>query len=609
MWGLTMKDKDKKPRQKRTQIFINNFYIIKKAFRYYPQYIVWSALLGTIWGVGNSIGTVYIKALFNKLEAGAPFSEMLMLVVAITFFYTITWSLHYYWEYHYKGICVQEVQYGLRCEMFEKAASIDRAAFDDPQFYNDYIFAQDGIDKYVTDMMRDIIGRMLNRGLASIIILVTLGTINPLLALVIAAANVISVCFSMWAKRIRFKYEKEIKPVQRKYDYIKRVYYMSDHTKELRISDVSANMERELDSNMKDLRNANIKLGKRILASDGISRIIRNAVNAGLLIWMTYLLMVEKSIMLGGFAAAVTVMWQLSWQIIMLMDAFTSFPEYSMYIERYRHFFAYKPKIVSGAAAVPALEKLTLNNISFGYKDEKVLRQVSMEINRGDKIAIVGYNGAGKTTLIKLLMRLYDVDEGEILWNGINIKEYDLPGYRAHIGAVFQDYKIFAATVAENVLGDAYDGGEEARAAVLSALHKATFDDKLAELEQTHCGIDTQLTREFDKNGVNLSGGESQKVAIARVFARPFELIIMDEPSSALDPVSEYNLNQSILEFAHDKTVIFISHRLSTTRLADKIYMFDNGRIVEFGSHDELMVMNGKYAEMFNMQAEKYMAG
>ena len=151
------------------------------------------------------------------------------------------------------------------------------------------------------------------------------------------------------------------------------------------------------------------------------------------------------------------------------------------------------------------------------------------------------------------------------------------------------------------MLADEYD--ESKRENVLSALSKSAFTDKLASMEK---GVDTELTREFSKEGAELSGGEAQKIAIARVFARPCDILVMDEPSSALDPISEYELNRSILESAEDKTVIFISHRLSTTRHADRIYMFEKGKLTEQGSHDELMEMNGNYAYMFGLQAEKY---
>jgi len=248
---------------------------------------------------------------------------------------------------------------------------------------------------------------------------------------------------------------------------------------------------------------------------------------------------------------------------------------------------------------------LTIQELSFVYpfakEEEKTLDKISLTINKGEKIAFVGYNGAGKTTLTKLLMRLYDSTEGSILYNGRNIKEFSPEQYRGHIGAVFQDYQIFAATIAENVIGGEYTKDNEEQ--VMAALRAASFEEKLKELPH---GIHSQLTTEFQKDGVGLSGGEAQKIAIARVFAHPYELIIMDEPSSALDPIAEYELNQSILKNAEDKTVIFISHRLSTTRMADRIYMFDQGKIVEYGSHEELMEQNGKYAEMYRVQAKKY---
>ena len=179
-----------------------------------------------------------------------------------------------------------------------------------------------------------------------------------------------------------------------------------------------------------------------------------------------------------------------------------------------------------------------------------VLKNVSFTVRKGEKTAIVGYNGAGKTTLIKLVMRLYDPTEGRILYNGRDIRDYDLQEYRDRIGAVFQDYRIFAATLGENVMGGGYDRTDENESHIREALDSATFTERLNTLEK---GLDTPLTREIDKEGVNLSGGEAQKVAIARVFVRPYDLIIMDEPSSALDPVAEYELNHSILNAADSR--------------------------------------------------------
>lgn len=200
-------------------------------------------------------------------------------------------------------------------------------------------------------------------------------------------------------------------------------------------------------------------------------------------------------------------------------------------------------------------------------------------------------------------MRLYDPQSGQILLNGTDIRDYEVEDYRKAIGTVFQDFKIFAASVKENVLMDV--ASEEVKEEdICKALERSGLLERLSTLPD---GIDTMMTTEFDKKGVNLSGGESQKLAVGRVFYKDAGLIILDEPSSALDPIAEYQLNHAMLKMAEHRTVIFISHRLSTTRLADRIILMENGRIKEQGTHDELLEAGGTYARMWKVQAEQYL--
>jgi ATP-binding cassette subfamily B protein len=248
---------------------------------------------------------------------------------------------------------------------------------------------------------------------------------------------------------------------------------------------------------------------------------------------------------------------------------------------------------------------MELKDVSFAYGDktEMLLKDISMHIKPGEKIALVGYNGAGKTTLVKLLMRLYDVKSGAILADGTDIRKYDVAKYRDTIGTVFQDFQIFAGNVKENVMLNVDDDCDEVH--ITQAL---TDSGLMSRINRMPNGLDTELTTEFSKEGVNLSGGEAQKLAIARVFYKDAGLMILDEPSSALDPIAEYQLNHAMLTATKDKTVIFISHRLSTTRIADRIIMLEDGRIVEQGSHEELLAKNGKYAQMWKVQAGAYIA-
>ena len=263
-----------------------------------------------------------------------------------------------------------------------------------------------------------------------------------------------------------------------------------------------------------------------------------------------------------------------------------------------RFFETYVKPVTEGSGG------LSIEHVDFGYlPGQQVLKDVSFAVKPGQKIALVGYNGSGKTTLVKLLLRLYDPDGGKICYHGRDIRDYQVMAYRRSIGSVFQDFKLYAATLKENVLMDAADESREESFCVEQALYDAHF---MLEDNRLSYQIETPLTTEFEKDGVNLSGGEAQKVAIARTLYRKQNMIIMDEPSSALDPLAEYRLNQELNEIARDKTVIFISHRLSTVRDADCIYMMENGRIVESGTHEALLAEDGKYAAMWKVQAGLY---
>ena len=225
-----------------------------------------------------------------------------------------------------------------------------------------------------------------------------------------------------------------------------------------------------------------------------------------------------------------------------------------------------------------------------------------MEINPGDKIAIVGYNGAGKTTLVKLLIRLYDVHKGQVLINDKNIKEYMVKSLRSRIAFLGQDFKIYSFTVAENILMRPMNG-EEDRLIVETALKSVGLYDKVMSWPR---GIQTYVTCEFDETGEYLSGGEAQKLALARIYAQNYDCIILDESTSALDPISEDEIIQTIFKIFENKTIIMISHRLATVKYVEKIYFMSGGKLEESGSHIELMESHGEYYTYYSTQAEKY---
>ncbi len=293
-----------------------------------------------------------------------------------------------------------------------------------------------------------------------------------------------------------------------------------------------------------------------------------------------------------------------------ILDGVTDTYENSLFVDLLFEFLAYEPKILPPEHPV-SLElcpekhglDIEFRDVSFTYpgKQQPALQHVNFVLRAGETGALVGSNGAGKTTLVKLLARLYDPDEGEILLNGRNLKAYDPAELRKYLGVIFQDFVRYHMTARENI-GIGRVSQIEEREQIIAAARKSGADGFIERLNK---GYDTMLGRWFEK-GVELSGGQWQKVALARAFMRDAPLLILDEPTSALDAEAEYEIFTRFRELTEGKTALFISHRFSTVRLADRIFVLEHGTIREHGSHDELIALNGRYAELFNLQARAY---
>ena len=276
------------------------------------------------------------------------------------------------------------------------------------------------------------------------------------------------------------------------------------------------------------------------------------------------------------------------------------------FVEDYLAYFDIPQKMYQGSLTVEKRDDneyyVEFKDVSFKYPGSETyaLRHVNMKFKVGEKLAVVGMNGSGKTTFIKLMCRLYDPTEGEILLNGVNIKKYDYDEYLAVFSVVFQDFKLFSFSLGENVASGAdYDVDK-----VMAALHQSGFGERLATMPE---GIKTTLYKDFDENGIEVSGGEAQKIALARALYKDSPFIILDEPTAALDPIAEYEIYSKFNEIVGDKTTIYISHRLSSCRFCDKIAVFDKGELVQLGSHEELLAdQNGKYYELWTAQAQYY---
>lgn len=286
------------------------------------------------------------------------------------------------------------------------------------------------------------------------------------------------------------------------------------------------------------------------------------------------------------------------------ISQFESLKNNNKYLENYFKYFDIESNFQSGTIKEINNNEFTLefDNVSFKYPNahDYALKNVTFTLRKGERIALVGVNGSGKTTMIKLLCRLYKPTEGRILLNGIDINQYDYSYYIQQLAVVFQDYKIFSFTIAQNIATN--DNFEQN--SILNAINKAGLEGLL---DRMHSGINTPLYKDFDEGGIEISGGESQKIAIARAIYKKTPIIILDEPTASLDPISENEIYKKFNDIAEDNTVIFISHRMAACNFSNVIYVFDNGTIVQRGTHASLLEdKSGRYFELWSAQAQYY---
>ncbi|MBD5531197.1 MAG: ABC transporter ATP-binding protein [Lachnospiraceae bacterium] len=590
-------------------VLADNWFLFKLCFKAAPACII----LMIIEHIRNEF-VIFMEFTFGLnyvlecAEFGRPFQDAAVFLVCLLLFVVLGLLFNAFLYQKIQMKSEPKIKQAIKEMMFQKAKEIDLACYDDPGFYNDYVLSVSEAENQADRMFGVLSG--IFTGITAILLSGAFFIGNDPVSFWFVAVSFIA---SLWAgkalNRLKFDIRNEKNPYERKLGYVNRVFYLNDYAKEVRLNtEVSDLMLKDFDeTNDSTLAIDRKHAGKRFRQQFCKDYLCNNfLIDVVYMIYLVYSAAVLHRISYSNVAVMRGAAARMKNNMNRFSGIYPQMQEISLYVEKMQNFLNIEPKIISREKRMlpekPA--EIELKNVSFGYNDNDgyILKNISMKIEPYSKIAIVGYNGAGKTTLIKLIMRLYDPDEGEILLDGVNIKEYDVEEYRRKIGTVFQDFKIFAATVKENVLLDfAEKGADEA---VRSAIEKSGFSERLETLQN---GLSTNLTTEFEDDGVNLSGGEAQKLAVARVFYKDANLIILDEPSSALDPIAEYHLNHSMLSAAEHKSVVFISHRLSTTRIADRIYMLENGRIIEEGSHAKLLANGGKYAAMWKVQAGQYL--
>ncbi|MCQ2582908.1 MAG: ABC transporter ATP-binding protein/permease [Treponema sp.] len=588
----------------------NNFYALKLLWSMSPRLVVHGAIsrfLGYFEWLFYS--AFFMRFVINSLETGQAFGHiMIFLGITVTVFSLMS-LYNSYLNGHVYPVCKAEVNKKLYQKLFRKSRNVELECFENTDFYDKYTLAMKNADVQLCTTVEMLFGVFFGV-IASICAFTFMFQVDKLSVLFILFPIIGNFIFKRVVINIDYKRNKDMAPHNRRIDYINRVMYLKDYAKEMRLTNVFKLMKKQYQDAITGVADVTKKYTAKSAAFHWFYVMFTfTFIFEGLLIYGAYRTLESQTMSLAQLAVITSMMVSTTWILIGFTDSVTACFKNGLFMDYLKTFLEYKERIpedYDGDDPGEKIESIQFKNVSFAYKDVKVLSNLNMEFRDGKTYALVGHNGAGKSTIIKLLLRFYDPTEGEILLNGRNIKEYNLQKYRALFATAFQDNRMFSMSVADNVmLGENIPESEKEKT-VVEALKLSGVYDKVMTLKN---GINTTLTREFDDEGAVLSGGEFQKIVVARAFARKCQIKVFDEPSSALDPIAEYQLFDNILKACKDNTLLFISHRLSSVQNADWVYLLEQGQVKEEGTHRQLMDLHGTYADMYEKQAENYLAG
>ena len=599
----------KKPEITRSRAVKNNFFAVGLLWRICPSLVIHQGVMRFLgyfeWLFYSAF---FMRHIINAMETGESFNEILMYIVIVVMVYgTMT-----IYENLFSGAILPvsrtRVNKGLYRKLFRKSRNVELSCFEDSDFYDKYTLAMEQADSRVIGTAEALFKTFFG-AIASVCAFVFMYQVDKISVLFIIFPVIGNFVFNRRISQIDYQRNKDMAPHNRRIAYINRVMYLPDYAKEMRLTGVFRLMKHQYKEAINGVSDVTKKYTKKAMVLHWLYVMFTfTFIFEGLLIYGAYRTVVSHSMTLAELLVITSMMVSTTWILIGFTEALTQLFRNGLFVEYLRHFLEYKERIPEDYAGIDPgteIKSIEFRDVSFAYKDETVISHLSMEFRGGKTYALVGHNGAGKTTIIKLLLRFYDPTEGQILLNGRDIRDYDLRKYRNLFATAFQDHRMFSMTVAENVIMGEPIPEEEKESRVTEALKLAGAYDKVMSLPK---GIDTILTHEFDDKGAVLSGGEFQKIVVARAFVKECPFKVFDEPSSALDPIAEGTLFDNIYRTCEKNTLVFISHRLSSVQNADWVYLLSDGTVKEAGTHRMLMAQDGIYADMYNKQAKNYLA-
>lgn len=589
----------------------NLVYALRIAFKYKKTF-AYAIIVGSLSYVIYQMIIIYFpKIVIDMISSNAAIHKLIVVTIilcAATLLFDLIWNFCWYkrdWDWEFLCSCIVN-------ERLKKNYSTDYANMESPEFL-DFMQRARRSSTFWESGFRGIY-RGLYSFIAEVVLVILSATsiilLNPIVAVVVCILSFITYkIFNNTVIEDKKKHHDFLSPVYRKLDYMSRLTRNFDFAKDIRLFHMNDWIQKIFGGLNKTYIDNFTEHHNRWIVCDAKMNLVVLIQTAVLYIWLVYMVLF-RGMSIANFTLYVGMVNALSKNFTDMFSDLSKMNRNRMEINDFRTMMEWPDANVDEEKGEGTLADINLDayefifeNVSFKYPghEQYALKNVNLTLSSGMKLAIVGINGAGKTTFTKLLMRLYEPTEGRILLNGIDVKQYDRNTYYEIFSPVFQSIECFAVPIWENVSLRDSEHTDMKRAE--ACIRISGLDKKLEKYEK---GIHTDMLKIFHKDGVDLSGGEKQRLAMARALYKNGNVIVLDEPTAALDAVAEDRMYQEFNRMVENKTSIFISHRLSSTRFCDKIAMFDEGEIVEFGTHDELMAQKGKYAKMYNVQAQYY---